>query len=124
MLPRLSKRTAWSTETTPLHRAIERARSGPSPPLDLTITNPTRVGLTHPDELYARLFDTQLRYYDPCAIGLRSARRAIATYYEHRGLAVDPDRMWLTAGTSEAYAQLCAVLCDPGQAIADRKSVV
>ena len=34
--------------------------------------------------------------------------------YSRRGVAVDPERVFLTASTSEAYGFLFKLLCDPG----------
>jgi aspartate/methionine/tyrosine aminotransferase len=42
----------------------------------------------------------------------------VASYYaDSRGAAVDPDRIVLTASTSEAYALLFKLLCDPGDCV-------
>jgi aspartate/methionine/tyrosine aminotransferase len=46
-----------------------------------------------------------------------SAREAIASYYRARGCACDAESVWLTASTSEAFAQLFALLCDPGDVV-------
>jgi aspartate/methionine/tyrosine aminotransferase len=45
------------------------------------------------------------------------AREAVAADHARRGLRVEPDRLVLTASTSEAYAFLFKLLCDPGDAI-------
>ena len=42
------------------------------------------------------------------------AREAAAADYARQGLVVSPDRIVLTASTSEAYSLLFKVLCDPG----------
>src|SRR5262245_13158723 len=55
--------------------------------------------------------------YDPDPRGEPAAREAVARWYEGRGLAVDPDRLFLTPGTSESYAWLFKLLCDPGDAV-------
>ena len=51
--------------------------------------------------------------YDPQPLGLRSAREAISSDYRRRGVAIDPDRLVLTASTSEAYGWLFKLLCKP-----------
>jgi aspartate/methionine/tyrosine aminotransferase len=111
---RLSARTRWDLQPSPLHEALQRRAR---PPLDLTISNPTAVGLVHDDAVYRLLGDAGNRDYTPDPLGLPVARRAVADYYAQRGLAVDPDHVLLTAGTSEAYAHLFAVLADPGDAV-------
>jgi aspartate/methionine/tyrosine aminotransferase len=100
-----------------LHEEIERTRAAGRVRADLTVSNPTLVGLLHSDEVYT-LGGTAVQTYEPTPLGLATAREAIAEYYGRRGVDVDPERIWLTAGTSEAYAQLCALLCDPGETIA------
>ncbi len=114
---RLSARTRWDLRPSPLHAAVERRIAEGRPPIDLTIANPTAVGLVHDDATYALLGDPGNREYAPDPRGLPVARQAVADYYAKRGIAVDPDRVLLTAGTSEAYAHLFAVLTDPGDAV-------
>ena len=105
---------------------------------DLTESNPTRVGLHYPpDLLNALAAPTGLRY-EPAPRGLPDARRAVASWLsrparaggplaatesgedaEPSGVsgpprAVKPDHIALTASTSEAYACLFKLLCDPG----------
>ena len=49
---------------------------------------------------------------------LRVSRRpasAVAGYYGEIGSAVDPESLFLTTGTSEAYAQVFKLLADPGR---------
>jgi hypothetical protein len=86
--------------------------------IDLTESNPTRVGLRYAsDELRAALSDAQALRYEPAARGLRVAREAIASWYCGRGMLVVPDDLLLTASSSEAYALLLKLMCDPGDAV-------
>jgi aspartate/methionine/tyrosine aminotransferase len=51
---------------------------------------------------------------------MRSARQAVAAYYRRRGpapLRVAPERVLLTASTSEAYSFLFRLLCEPGDQV-------
>jgi alanine-synthesizing transaminase len=82
--------------------------------LDLTASNPTRVGLEYPDDLLRTLATRAALDYDPQPRGLVSAREAVAGDFARRGLTVDVNRIALTASTSEAYAWLFKLLCDPG----------
>lgn len=109
--PVFSRRTAWlpADDLPPVSSA--------SPVLDLTISNPTAVGLVHPPDLYASLGDPGGAAYDPDPLGLPSARAAVAAYYAARGAAVPLDHLCLLAGTSEAYAHVLALLCDPGDQV-------
>ena len=56
--------------------------------------------------------------YMPEPLGMRSAREAVAADYRRRGISVAPDRIVLTASTSEAYSLLFKLLCEPeGEAV-------
>jgi alanine-synthesizing transaminase len=94
----------------------ERRRSGAGI-LDLTETNPTRVGLGYPTTLLDPLANPLGLAYEPDPLGMRSARDAIAIDLLRLGIDVDPARLVLTASTSEAYAFLFKVLCDPGDQV-------
>ena len=47
----------------------------------------------------------------------RPAREAISLYYRDHGTTVDPDQIFLTTSTSEAYSFLFRLLCDPGDEV-------
>jgi aspartate/methionine/tyrosine aminotransferase len=96
--------------------AEARARLGEIP-FDLTISNPTLCGFTYPASLLEGLRDPTVLRYCPDARGARSAREAVAAEYRRLSVAVDPDRVVLTASTSEAYSFLFRLLCDPGEAV-------
>ena len=81
---------------------------------DLTVSNPTRVGLPYPRDLLVPLAASEALAFDPDPLGIVSAREAVAAYMAGRGVPVRPDRVILTASTSEAYGLLFKVLCDPG----------
>jgi len=82
--------------------------------LDLTESNPTRAGFEYPGrEILDALADPRALRYDPEPRGLLSARQAVAAYYGN----VPASRIILTASTSEAYAYLFKLLCDPGDEI-------
>jgi len=110
-----SRRTAWSIARNRIAAALEERRDAGRPVLDLTETNPTRVGLPMPaPEIRAALADGRLLQYEPTAFGNYQARAAVSTY--HRG-AVPPEHVVLTASTSEAYALLFKLLADPGDRV-------
>lgn len=86
--------------------------------VDLTDANPTRVGLAPAPELLEALSRAPAAApYEPDPRGDLDARRAVARYVEDRGGGVAVDDVVLTSGTSEAYAHLFRVLCDPGDAV-------
>jgi aspartate/methionine/tyrosine aminotransferase len=88
--------------------------------IDLTSSNPTAHGLLFPPEILRAAADGywDVRRYRPDPRGAPAARAAIATYYENRRAPgagpFDPENIFLTASTSEAYALLFALLTEPG----------
>jgi len=111
-----SSRLPADLAPTPLARAMEIARLSGSDVIDLTETNPTRAGFAYPD-LHTVFAGVDLAAYDPDPRGLAVARQAIAADYARRGVRVDPDRILLTASSSESYAYLFKILCDPGDSV-------
>lgn len=107
-----SSRLADDLRPNALARA--RARLG-RVPFDLTVSNPTICEIPYPDELPAMLAGEGV--YEPDPRGHPAARRAVARDYRRHGVEVDPDRVVLTASTSEAYGLLFKLLCDPGDEV-------
>jgi alanine-synthesizing transaminase len=93
-------------------QAVARARASRRSLIDLTVTNPTSVGLTYPPALLNALSSTEALSYRPEPFGLRSAREAVAADYRRHHLDIDPDHVILTSSTSEAYSLLFKLLCD------------
>ena len=119
-----SSRTNWRFDPNPLAQAIERHRRSGGALLDLTVSNPTACGFAYPQqEILAALADPRSLLYAPESKGLPEARRAVAEYYRGRpvfagGCAdVDPERILLVSGTSEAYSHLFRLLCEPGDEV-------
>ena len=112
-----SRRTEWDLSPNALSRALATRRAAGGSVVDLTITNPTAVGLQHPPSFFAELVDSRSGTYEPEPLGLASARESVAGYYRARGSACDAQSVWLCASTSEAFAFLLALLCDPGDAV-------
>jgi alanine-synthesizing transaminase len=109
-----SRRTPKVHATNRLTRALA-ARA--VRPLDLTLTNPTAAALGLEGAPLAALSASEGRIYAPDPKGLRSAREAVAGYYAARGVRADPERIVLSASSSEAYSWLFKLLADPGDAI-------
>jgi aspartate/methionine/tyrosine aminotransferase len=113
-----SRRLAWSSPRNRLARRLGERRAAGAAILDLTESNPTRAGLPYPAEaIAAALADPGAAAYDPRPRGAAEARGAVAAFYARRGHDVDPERVVLTASTSEAYAILFKLLADPGDAV-------
>ena len=95
-----------------LGRAAARARARGNV-LDLTVSNPTAAGLPYAGEAILRAIATPASLvYAPEALGLPSARAVVAAEY---GIA--PAHVAITSSTSEAYAVLFKLLCDPGEEV-------
>ncbi|MBI2567541.1 MAG: pyridoxal phosphate-dependent aminotransferase [Candidatus Schekmanbacteria bacterium] len=87
--------------------------------IDLTVSNPTRVGLPLPAaDIRAALDDPRVAAYEPESFGRLEAREAVCAYYAGvHGVAVEPRDVALTASTSEAYSFLLKLLADPGERV-------
>ena len=92
-------------------------RAAGRPVIDLTATNPTRAAFAYPADLLAPLAAPAALDYRPQPLGATAARLAVAADYARQGLDVAPDRIALTASTSEAYAILFKLLADAGDEI-------
>jgi aspartate/methionine/tyrosine aminotransferase len=119
-----SSRTNWNLRINRFAQALEVHRKSGKALLDLTASNPTTCGFEYPaNEILSALADPRALQYAPESKGLRSARESVAAYYEGRpgfGLcagSIDPERIILTAGTSEAYSYILRLLCEPGDEI-------
>jgi aspartate/methionine/tyrosine aminotransferase len=107
-----SSRFKWSLEPNRLARLLAEKRAAGAELLDLTQSNPTRVGLeSNSREILDALTQPQSLVYEPAARGLTPAREAVSAYYDHR---VDPRHIFLTASTSESYSFLFKLLADRG----------
>ena len=109
-----SSRVPGDLPSNAITRALESIRLRDVRVIDLTETNPTRVGLPYPDDLLNGLADPGGRTYSPEPLGLASAREAVASSVK---VPVDPSRVVLTTSTSEAYAVLFKLLCDAGDEV-------
>ncbi len=107
-----SARTDIPREWNPLARALAERRARGEALVDLTESNPTRVRLPLPDP--GLLATSEAFTYAPEPTGLRSAREAVASHLGRCGAAVSSEHLILSASTSEAYAWLFKLLCEPG----------
>ncbi len=113
----ISSRLPADLSPNAVTRAIAARLAARQPLIDLTESNPTRVGIPYPVDLLAPLADPAALAYDPQPLGLMSAREAVAGEYARHGLSVDAHRVALTSSTSEAYALLFKLFCDPGDEV-------
>lgn len=112
-----SGRVPVGAEANALTRLLSERRAAGAAIVDLTESNPTRVGLPYPAGLLAPLADPHGLRYVPEPLGLASAREAVAHDALRRGAVVRPERVVLAASTSEMYSWLFKLLCDAGDGI-------
>ena len=125
-----SERTHWQLTRNRFTQAVEEVRARGAKLLDLSASNPTRVGLRFnvPTILQA-LGSPRSLDYDPQAKGLPEAREAVAAYYRDQRARswreaastgstnandLDPERIFLTTSTSEGYSYVFRLLCNAG----------
>lgn len=103
----------------PLLADAAARRAAGLPVLDLSDTNFHRNGLRYPDERLARHFADYVaeRSYDPDPRGRTGTRERIAEWYASHGIPVDPERIFLTASTSESYALIFQALLSAGESV-------
>ena len=121
-----SERTNWRLTQNRFTQSVDEARARGAKLLDLTASNPTRVGLRYDSTAILQVLGSpQAMEYDPQAKGLLSAREAVTGYYGERFASedvsaatdvctVDPERIVLTASTSEGYSYVFRLLCNAG----------
>lgn len=110
-----SDRTAWPSSANRFTVALERARTAGRELLDLTVSNPTTSGFEYDADAIRRALEhPQTLLYRPDPRGLSSAREAISAL--HAG-SIAPEHILLTAGTSEAYANIFRLLCNAGDEV-------
>lgn len=107
-----SNRTPENLTPNRLAEALKAARARGRTILDLTESNPTRAGFEYPHDLLRLLADGRGLRYAPAPFGLPEARAAVARDYARRDFQVTPERIALTASTSEAYGCLFKLLTD------------
>jgi alanine-synthesizing transaminase len=112
-----SDRTNWRLSPNRFTQALEEARLAGKKILDLSASNPTRVGLEYDERaILGALASPKSIDYDPQSKGLRGAREAVTGYYrdEHGVRGLDPEHLVLTSSTSEGYSYVFGLLCNPG----------
>lgn len=111
-------RTNWTLEENAYTQALHRHKQSGRELLDLTASNPTTCGFEYDESaILGSLQSAAALRYDPQPKGLPPARAAVAEYYAAIGAAIDPERLILTTGTSEAYSFLFRLLCEPGDEV-------
>ncbi len=113
-----SSRLASDLSPGRLQRALDQLRAAGTPLVDLTTSNPPECGLGPDAEALARAVAVPgVAEYHPDPRGMPGARHAIARYYADRGLPTSPDDIFVSASTSQAYAELVKLFADPGDEV-------
>lgn len=114
-----SARTRFQCAENAIARHLARRKERSLPIADLTESNPTRQPELSPGARFwaSCLADPHIDRYAPDPCGLVEAREAIARHLAARGVDLSPERLIVTASTSEAYAYLFKLLGDPGDRI-------
>jgi len=109
-----ARRTNWPLESNKLTVALECLRNEETPILDLTESNPTRCGFSYSDgDILKSLAEGKNLHYTPTPRGDLKAREAVSHYYRERGSPISPEKIFLTASTSEAYSYIFRLLANP-----------
>lgn len=111
-----SKRTNWKLTPNSLTLAQREMAAAGREVLDLSASNPTRVGLNYDSEaITGSLAQASGLDYEPQPKGMLVARQAVSDYYreQHNTFSVSPENIILTSSTSEAYFHLFHLLCNP-----------
>ncbi len=117
-MPVFSQRLPWSLPPNRLAHLLEQKRKSGSLLIDLTLSNPTHVLPGYPHQRIGEAYGCVRDFsYHPDPFGSRTAREVIANEYHKRGIVLAPDQIALTASTSEAYALLFKLFCDPGDEV-------
>jgi alanine-synthesizing transaminase len=85
--------------------------------IDLTESNPTRAGFVYPPDLLKPLADPRGLHYTPSPLGTEQARGSVADDYARQRIDIAPDRIVLTASTSDGYSLLFKLLANAGDEV-------
>jgi alanine-synthesizing transaminase len=108
-----SRRTDWKLTPNRITQAQRELSAAGREVVDLTISNPTRVGLHYDAEaILQALGNPRSMDYNAQPRGLAEAREAVAGYYRAQHEAVDADAIVLTTSTSEGYSYVLRLLCN------------
>jgi alanine-synthesizing transaminase len=112
-----AERIGYDLSRNRLTQAVEAMRAAREPYIDLTESNPTRAGFHYPSDLLEPLAQPRALTYDPSPLGILEAREAISREYARQRIDIAPDRIVLTASTSEAYSILFKLLAGAGDEV-------
>jgi aspartate/methionine/tyrosine aminotransferase len=111
-----SDRTNWPLTRNPFTIALDELRAANIPLLDLTASNPTQCNFHYDATAILSAFQNPAALiYDPQPKGTFAARQEVARYYlDDHQTTLDPESLFLTTSTSEAYSYAFRLLANPG----------
>lgn len=116
--PRFSDRFEFIPGENDLYSLLGSFKNSGQDWIDLTVSNPTKVGLVYPREAILHSFQKpESMEYDPDPKGTFNARRSIVNYYKEKGHIISEEDLFLTSSSSEAYSYLIKLLCNPGEEV-------
>jgi len=107
-------------EKNPLYQLRDRLQSEGVVPTDLISGNVHESGIRFPQPALEEILTRAARrcgVYRPDSFGLGDARRAISSFYAAQGVAIPPEHLLLTPGTSIAYWYCFKLLANDGDEI-------
>lgn len=108
-----SNRTNWNLSPNWLTKLIAERRQKGHVILDLTESNPTKVGFDfYSDSILNPLNNGNNLIYEPDSKGLLNARIAVSGYYKQKGIDVNPENVIMTCGSSEAYSYILKLIAE------------
>lgn len=103
-----------------LYRERDRLRVQGRPIVDLVSGNVNEHGIIFPQDALKRILAhaaRDARIYRPDPFGQPAAREAISGFYRDQGLAIPPEQILITPGTSVSYEYAFKLLANPGEEI-------
>ena len=117
-LVKLSGRSAIEAAPSPLAEALSSLPPLDPEAVDLTLSNPTRAGLSYAAYQPSSFAQEPERLgYEPDPLGELQARRAIAAHWPSCRSRPTPEQLLLLPSSSEAYHYLFLLLCDAGDEV-------
>ena len=115
---RFAKRTSWALEENVITQTVKTLKDDGVSFLDLTVSNPTQCGFQFPQRKILKAFkNTKNLDYHPESHGLKEARQHVVDYFQERHISIDPQRIFLTASTSEGYSHFFRLMTNPGEEV-------
>ena len=111
---KFSNRTNWELNENNISQIFKQLKLEQVDVLDLTVSNPTKLNFLYPKEkILKALNSSENLLYFPDSKGLLLARKEVVGYYAQKGIILDPEQIFLTASTSEAYSFVFRLLANP-----------